>query len=87
MAYELLTASAIAFLATLALTPWWIKRARKKGLMGKVNDRKELTDGDYKLLGSILCGISSRKERINYFFIFGLSAVALFLAVYMDFFK
>jgi len=35
MAYETLVAAAIAFLATLALTPLWIKRARNKGLMGK----------------------------------------------------
>ena len=46
-----------------------------------------LTEEDYGLLKDILCGISSNKERINYFFIFALSALALIIAVYIDFIK
>jgi len=53
----------------------------------KITRRKELTEEDYNLMGAILCALSSKKERINYFFIFGLSAVALLLAIYMDFLK
>ena len=63
------------------------KMIDEKSLVDKINYQKRLTEEDYKVIGSILCGISSKKERINYFFIFGLSAVALFLAIYMDFFK
>ena len=59
-----------------------IKRA---GLVDKIVDEKELTKEDYKLIGSLLCSVSSNKEKVNYFFIFALSAVALILAVYMDF--
>ena len=59
----------------------------KVKLIDKINTRSKLADEDYKILESVLCGINSRKERINYFLIFGLSAVALLLAVYMDFFK
>lgn len=33
--YEIILASAVAFLVTLALTPLWIRHAQKKGLVGK----------------------------------------------------
>ena len=56
-------------------------------LVDKINSRQQLTEENYNLVSAILCALSSRKERINYFFIFGLSAVALLLAVYMDFIK
>ena len=63
-------------------------RAISQGdLVDKINQGKQLTKEDYSLIGALLCGISSKKERINYFFIFGLSAVALALAIYMDFFR
>jgi len=56
-------------------------------LVDKVSSRQQLTEENYNLVSAILCALSSRKERINYFFIFGLSAIALLLAVYMDFLK
>ncbi len=56
-------------------------------IMDKVNKQEKLSANDYSLIGSILCGLSSRKERINYMVIFGLSAVAIALAVYMDFIR
>lgn len=59
----------------------------QRNLVDKISHKKTLTDQDYSLIGAILCGLSSRKERINYIFIFGLSAVALLLAIYMDFIK
>jgi hypothetical protein len=67
-----------------------VSRARsnilsQRNLIDKINSKKALTEDDYKVMGAILCGVSSRKEVINYFFIFGLSAVALLLAIYMDF--
>ena len=56
-------------------------------LVEKVKNRKDLRDEDYNLISAILCGLNSKKETINYIFIFGLSAVAILLAVYMDFIK
>ncbi len=55
------------------------------GLVEKINAKKNLSQEDYRALSALLCSVQSRKERINYFFIFGLSAAALLLAVYMDF--
>jgi len=60
---------------------------RKQSLLEKVRHNEELTKADYTLMEGILCGLSSRKERINYFFIFGLSLVALTLAIYVDFLR
>lgn len=59
----------------------------QRGLLNKINQEEQLTKEDYSLLGGILCSLSSKKERINYFFIFTLSALALILAIYIDFFK
>lgn len=63
------------------------KLISEKNLVDKITYREQLAEEDYGLIGAILCGLSSKKERINYFFIFGLSAVALLLATYMDFLK
>ncbi|MBD3264838.1 MAG: hypothetical protein GF375_07025 [Candidatus Omnitrophica bacterium] len=54
-------------------------------LMEKVSGRLELKERDYEWIGSLLCSLSAKKERINYFVIFGLSALALVIAIYMDF--
>ena len=59
----------------------------QSSLVDKINYKKELVEEDYNLIGAILCGLSSKKERINYVFIFALSALALILAIYMDFLK
>ena len=63
------------------------KNISQRNLVDKINQQKELSKDDYDLIGAILCALSSKKERINYIFIFGLSAIALLLAIYMDFFK
>lgn len=60
---------------------------KENALMKKVSSKETLTDSDYKLIGSILCALNSRKETINYFFIFSLSALALLIAVYIDFIR
>jgi len=60
---------------------------KKANLVDKVAGRQELAAEDYKLISSLLCAISSNKEKVNYFFIFTLSFVALALALYMDFLK
>jgi len=63
------------------------KHIQESGLDKKISKNESLTCEDYALINSILCGIGSKKERINFFFIFFLSAVALSLAVYMDFLR
>ena len=63
------------------------KLISQKNLVNKIAQQKQLTKEDYGLMGALLCGLSSNKERINYFFVFGLSAIALLLAIYMDFLK
>lgn len=59
---------------------------RRGSLVDKLSGRKQLTDADYDLLENILCSVSSRKERVNFLFIFVLSALALLAALYIDFF-
>jgi hypothetical protein len=63
------------------------RRIEESGLSEKISKNEPLDCNDYALINSILCGLGSKKERINYFFIFFLSAVAIVLAIYMDFFK
>jgi len=63
------------------------KLIASQGLVQKLNNKKGLEGNDYELIGNILCGLTSKKERINYFFIFALSAVTIILAIYMDFIK
>ena len=63
------------------------KLIKERGLVDKINAQKELAQEDYAAVGDILCSLGSNKERINYFFIFILSAIALVLALYMDFLK
>ena len=63
------------------------RRVEESGLAEKISRNEPLDCNDYALINSILCGVGSMKERINFFFIFFLSALALILAVYMDFFK
>jgi len=64
-----------------------VKFITKQNLIDKIKKKEALSQNDYDLIGSILCGFESKKEEINYFFIFGLSAVALTLALYMDFIR
>ena len=69
-----------------------IERARyklivKKGLMDKISQGDKIAEDDRQLIGSILCSLSSNKDRINYFLIFVSSAVALIVALYFDFLK
>ena len=59
----------------------------QQNLVEKISKKQKLTDEDYNFVGAIFCSLSSKKERINYFFIFTLSAIALLLAIYMDFLR
>jgi len=63
------------------------KVIREKDLVAKIEEKQALSEEERRLLSGILCGLSSKKESINYFFIFFLSAVALLIAVFFDFIK
>lgn len=69
-----------------------VERARyklivKRGLTEKIARGDAIEEDDRRLIGSILCSLSSNKDRINYFLIFFSSAVALIIALYFDFLK
>jgi len=59
----------------------------KENLIEKARNKEPLSTEEYDLIAEILCNLKSEKERINYFFIFAVSAIALLLAVYFDFIK
>jgi hypothetical protein len=59
----------------------------KSGLMEKVAQGDAIAKEDRALIGSILCALSSSKDRINYILIFVSSALAILMAVYFDFIK
>jgi len=60
---------------------------KQYNILDKLKSKKELKEEDYEVIESILCNLTSKKEQINYLFIFCLSAVALMIAVYIDFIK
>ena len=59
----------------------------KKNLIEKARNQKPLSIEEYGLIAEMLCNLKSEKERINYFFIFAVSALALIFAIYFDFIK
>lgn len=56
-------------------------------IIDKLLNKDKLSEDDYEVLGTILCNISSKKDKINYFIIFFFSGIALVLAIYTDFFR
>ena len=60
---------------------------QEKKLLERITKPGELTAEDSSIIKAILCSLSSQKERINYFFIFALSVIALLFAMYIDLFK
>jgi len=67
-----------------------VDRARSKlidraGLMAKMSSGGDLSAEDRDTVRTILCALKSKRDSINYFFIFASSALALILAVYLDF--
>jgi hypothetical protein len=63
------------------------KIIRENGLMAKILNNEELKKEDKQVLSAILCALSSSKDRINYFFIFASSVLALIAGIYFDFVK
>ena len=64
-----------------------MKLIQQQHIVDKIDQEEQLSKNDYKIISEILCSLSSGKERTNYFFIFGLSALALIIAAYIDFIK
>ncbi len=60
---------------------------KRENLIEKARNQNPLSKQEYTLIAEILCNLKSEKERINYFFIFAVSALALLIAVYLDFIK
>lgn len=60
---------------------------KQQHILEKLDTKQQLSIDDYSLIYRILCSLTSKKERINYLFIFALSAIALTIAVYLDFFR
>lgn len=63
------------------------KELLKTKLTDKMLNREKLTEHDYDVLGTLLCKIDFKKDKVNYFFIFFTSGVALLIGIYTDFFK
>ncbi|MBU0635000.1 MAG: hypothetical protein KKB82_00455 [Candidatus Omnitrophica bacterium] len=56
-------------------------------LVEKLLEKNKLDGHDYEVLGTIICALNSKKDKINFFLIFLFSALALVVAVYIDFIK
>ncbi len=63
------------------------KELKRTNLTDKLLNKEKLSEHDYEILGTILCNLSSKKDKMNYFFIFFFSALALIFAIYVDFIK
>lgn len=77
----------VFFIYKFKITQARSRLVEEHNILEKINQQRQLSAGDYKLISGIICSLTTKKERINYFFIFGLSAVALILAIYIDFFR
>ena len=75
------------FLYKFRINTGRVRIIEQNDLMDKIGERRRLSKDDYRIIDGILCALSSKKERINFFFIFWLSAVALLIALYIDFIK
>ena len=62
------------------------KIIESRNLTEKIANKEKLEDADYAAMNAILCSLTSNRERVNYFFIFTLSALAFLLALYLDLF-
>ena len=58
-----------------------------ENLVEKILNGDEIEKQDRQAVGSVLCALSSSKDRINYFIIFLSSAIVLIIALYLDWLK
>ena len=59
---------------------------RESRITRAIHDRRPLSPEEYRLIGSIFCSLTSKKDLVNYVFIFGTSILALVAALYFDIF-
>jgi len=67
-----------------------ISRSRvisQRKLLKRIDEGEGFTREDNEVIRAILCALDSKKEMVNYVFIFGLSAITILFALYMDFFR
>jgi len=60
---------------------------KKSQLVHKISQGNDIEKGDRELISSLLCALSSNKDKINYVVIFASSAIAIAVAIYLDFLK
>ncbi len=60
---------------------------RESAIIAKLHRKEPLLEDEYRLLGAVLCALTSNKDRINHFVIFSTSIITLLFAVYADFFR
>ncbi|MFH1782189.1 MAG: hypothetical protein ABH848_01065 [Candidatus Omnitrophota bacterium] len=63
------------------------RELERTDLKEKLLNKRDLEEYDKEVLSTIVCKLSSRKDKINYFFIFISSFLALLIGIYFDFFK
>lgn len=56
-------------------------------LVDKILEGYVIENKDRQMIGSVLCALSSSRDKINYFIIFSSSAVVLIIAFYLDFLR
>ena len=56
-------------------------------MVQKLKNGHELSAQESEFLSSVLCGLRSQKDIVNYFMIFLTSALALALGIYQDFIR
>jgi hypothetical protein len=61
------------------------KELQRLHLSDKLSQGEDLSKEDYLFIKTMLCGIKSKKDAVNYFFIFFSSGVALLLGLLQDF--
>ncbi len=60
---------------------------KRQDLVVKIQQNKSLNKEDYSIMNSVLCGLISNKDKINFFFISAFSIIALIIALYFDFIR
>ena len=60
---------------------------KNSDLVNKLLRDDKMEKEDREIIGSVLCALTSSKDRINYLMIFISSAIVLIIAFYLDFLK
>lgn len=63
------------------------RNIEKIQLSERLLTKGSLSSADYEFLTLVICKLKSKKDAINYFFIFFTSALALLLGIYQDFLR